>query len=285
MGGDCSAILQQAWWTVSNSTSFNITQYMYPFYDAGTIPVGTYKCDFELKNITVDGVKTQWTQQYIDANSEQTIYESYAALRLGDAIVNRAKDGGHTRMVAADPVIIKDQAGNIDPNYSYILMHQQGGGYNQNDETMIVTHGSANTKFTFASLYIDWYIPITCEELLSGEMEPAEAVLEAGCEGYAGMLTGIVRTNYNLDFVTLKITDEKGNVVLDHPQFAAVHKRNDYGSGSYIGRYMLTWMDMADFSGVLDAMTFESGSYTYTVTACMSTYDDIVVKEGSFTIG
>ena len=99
------------------------------------------------------------------------------------------------------------------------------------------------------------------------------------------MLTGTVRTNYNLDFVTLTITDEKGNVVLDHPQFASVHKRNDYGSGSYIGRYMLTWMDMADFSGVLDGMTFDSGSYTYTVTACMSTYDDIVVKEGSFTIG
>lgn len=286
LGGDCSAILQQAWWTVSNSTSVNITKYMYPVCGNGTIPVGSYKCDFELKNITVGGVKTQYTQQYIDANTPEIMYESYAAMRIGDAIVNHSVAGGHTRMVAEDPVIVKDQTGAINPDHSYVLMHEQGGGYNLYDDTMTVTHGAAFKKFTFSNLYVDWYIPITCKELLTGEQDPVEATLEGACDGYAGMLTGTVRTNYNLDFVNLTIQDSEGNVVLDHPQFASVHKRNDYGSGSYIGRYMITWLDMADFSGVLNEMTFQSGeSYTYTVTACMNTYDDVVVHEGSFTIG
>jgi len=286
LGGDCSAILQQAWWTVSNSTSFNITKYMPPAYGSGTIAVGSYQCDFELKDVTVNGVKLQSTQQYIDVNTPEVMYESYAAMRYGDAIVNSIVSGGHTRMAAEDPVIIKDQEGNIDPNYSYVLMHEQGGGYNLYDDTMTVTHGAAYKKFTFANLYTDCYIPITCKELLTGEQEPAQAVLEDGCDGYGGMLTGTVRTNYNLDFVQLTITDSQGNVVLDHSQFASVHKRGDYGSGSYIGRYMITWLDMADFSGVLNEMTFESGeTYTYAVTACMNTYDDIPVHQGSFTFG
>lgn len=198
LGGDCSSILQQAWWTVSNSTNYMITANMFPACGYGTMPVGDYKCDFELKNIKVDGVNTKWSQQYIDANTPEKIYECYAACRYGDAIVNHAKAGGHTRMLAMDPVVIKDQAGNIDPDYSYMLMHEQGGGYVVNDETKIVTHGAAFKKFTFANLYYDWYIPISCEELLSGEMEPAEVTLEGGCDGFAGMYTGNIHTNYHL---------------------------------------------------------------------------------------
>lgn len=284
LGGDCSSTLQQAWWTVNNDTEWIFTATMYPAYGFGTIPVGDYQCDFQLKNEKVEGFNVKLSRQYIDVNTPEKIYECYAACRYGDAIVNSALAGGHTRMLAEDPVIIKNQAGQIDPDHSYMLMHEQGGGFVQNDKTMIVTHGAAYKKFTFANLYYDWYVPITCKELISGEMDPVECTLLDGCEGYAGMLTGTIKTNYHLDFATLKITDSQGNVVLERVQFTGAAKRGD--TNGYLQRCMYTEMDMSDFSAIVQQTQFREGEeYSYTVTASLATYDDIVVKEGSFTVG
>ena len=284
LGGDCSSTLQQAWWTVNNDTEWIFTATMYPAYGLGTIPVGDYKCDFQLKNEKVDGFNMKLSRQYIDVNTPEKIYECYALCRYGDAIVNSAIAGGHTRMLAEDPVIIKNQAGQIDPDHSYMLMHEQGGGFFQDDKNMRVTYGGANKKFTFANLYYDWYVPITCKELISGEMDPVECTLVDGCEGYAGMLTGTIKTNYHLDFATLKVTDSKGNAVLEHVQFTGAAKRGD--TNGYMQRCMYTEMDLSDFSAIVQQTKFQKGEkYSYSITASLATYDDVVVKEGSFTIG
>lgn len=284
LGGDCSSTLQQAWWTVNNDTDFVFTATMYPANGFGTIPVGDYKCDFLLKNEKIDGFNVKPSRQYLDVNTPEKIYECYAACRYGDAIVNSAVAGGHTRMLAADPVIIKNQAGQIDPDHSYMLMHEQGGGFFQNDKTMIVTYGGANKKFTFANLYFDWYVPITCKELVTGVQDPVEVELQGGCDGYAGMLTGNIHTNYHLDFVTLRVTDSQGNEVLDHVQFTGAAKRGD--TNGYMQRCMWTDMDLAEFSAIVHETQFQAGEeYSYTITASLATYDDVVVKEGSFTIG
>ena len=127
IGSDCSSTVQQAWWTVSNSTNLCSTNYIPPAYGHGTIAVGDYVWDFEMTKQERNGVNNLYTAEYLEATGdEQIIYEAYAAARPGDAIVNRVAEGGHTRMVAENPVIVRDQDGKIDPTYSYLVTHEQG---------------------------------------------------------------------------------------------------------------------------------------------------------------
>ena len=284
-GTDCSGAVQMAWWSVSNSTNIRSTDQIMPAYGNGTIPVGDYKCDFKMTKQTRNGVNTLYTAEYLEANDEQTILEAYADMHIGDAMINRIATGGHTRMVSAEPVVVRDQAGNINPTYSYVLMHDQGGEH-IDEVNKIVTFGKINWKFTFAELYGTAYLPVTCEELITGEMEPVEATLEGGCEGFGGMFTGMVKTNYHLDAVTLTIQDENGNIVLDHPMFVSAQKYNDYGNNYYTGRSYTDAYDLSNFATVMTRLPLEHGkSYSYKITANLATYDDIVVHEGEFHYG
>ena len=284
-GTDCSGAVQMAWWTVSNSTDIQATDKIMPAYGRGTIPVGDYKCDFQMTKQTRGGVNTIYTAEYLEANSEQTIYEAYADMHPGDAMLSREASGGHTRMVASEPVVIRDQAGNINPVHSYVLMHDQGGEH-VDEVNKTITFGKVNWKFTFDELYGTAYLPITCEELVTGEMEPVEATLEGACEGFGGMFTGTVKTNYHLDAVTLTIIDSEGNTVLDHPMFVSAQKYNDYGNNYYTGRSYTDAYDLSNFAMVMTRLPLEQGkSYSYKVTANLATFDDILVHEGEFTYG
>lgn len=278
-GTDCSSSVEQAWWTVSNSVNFWNTTYMPAVMGRGTIAVGDYKCDFKLSGTEA------WTKKYIDATDEQVMYESYAQMRAGDAYLYILKTGGHTRMCAEDPVVVRDQDGKINPEYSYVLSHEQGMP-TSDAEAKTYSSWRINYKYTFANIYFDTAIPLTCEELLTGEMEPAEAKLENACEGYAGLISGVVKSNYNLDCVTLKIQDSKGKTFLEHPMWVTVQRTEDFGGNLFNVRDYTDNFDMSNFAVVLTDAKFQPNeTYTYTVTAGLSTFDNIVVHEGSFTLG
>ena len=285
IGTDCSGAVQTAWWSVSNSTNIRATDQIMPAYGNGTIAVGDYKCDFKMTKQTRDGVTTLFTAEYLEANTDQAIYEAYADTHPGDGIINRVAAGGHTRMIASEPVVIRDQAGQINPTYSYVICHEQGG-YMVDDVNKVCTFGKHDWKYTFAALYDTAYLPFTCEELITGEMEPVEAKLEGGCNGYAGMFNGTVQANYHLDAVTLTILDGEGNTVLDHPMFVTAQKYNDYGNNYYTSRNFTNSYDMSNFAMVMTQVPLEQGkTYSYTVTANLATFDNIVVHEGEFSYG
>ena len=286
MGTDCSSSVQQAWWTVSNSTDTHNTTDIPAANGCGTIAVGNYTSDFKLTQTTRNGVKTYYTAEYLEATDYQVMMESYAAMRPGDAVVNKVAAGGHVQMIATFPVIVRNQKGEINAEYSYVLLHEQGGTSNQNNEAAgIMSSCSANDYTPFALLYNDCYVPVTCEELLTGEMEPVEAYLEGKVDGYSGMFTGRVHTNYHLDYVKLTIVNEKGEEVLDHPQFTTVQKTADYGGLYFTGRMYTDWMDLSDFANIMSRTELAPGKYTYKITACPATFDQIVVHESEFTIG
>lgn len=277
-GGDCSSTVESSWWTVSNSVDFQSTLFMPEAYGRGTIAVGDYVCDFIMTG-------KQLTEEYILANDEMTMYESYAQMRPGDAVINRVEDGGHTRMVASYPVIVKDQQGNIDPDYSYVLTHEQGSPV-EDHKLKISSSCKVNWKRTFSNLYFNWYIPVTCEEFLTGEMETPEATLENGCNGYAGMFTGTVRANYHLASVTLKVVDANGETLVEHPFFTTSQKNEDYNNHYFTARNYMDHLNLADMANVLSRVRFQQGeTYHYTLTANLATFDDIPVHEGSFTYG
>ncbi len=275
-GSDCSSALQQAWWTVSNSTNTFVTQYLYPIHGTGTIPVGDWTWDF---------VMSAYSDEYILATDEQVMYEAYGQLRAGDGYVYSKEAGGHTRMAAEDAVVVRTQDGKIDPQLSYVVSHEQGYA-TRDDEAGTYSSWRIGFKYYFANLYFDWAVPFTCEELLTGEMEPVEVKLDGGAEGYAGMFSGIVTTNYHLDSVTLKITDSQGNTVLDKPFFIDVQKNSEFGNAYFSGRQLNEKFNMADLGIFLTSVDLQPGeSYNYTVTADLATFDHIVVNEGNFVYG
>ena len=280
IGSDCSSAVQMAWFTVSNSVNFGNTRSIPAIYGKGTIAVGDYVCDFRLED-----APEYRTRQYIMATDEQVMYESYAAMRLGDAIVNQIEAGGHTRMAAMDPVVVRDQEGKIDPYYSYLVTHEQGA---ENIDEINKTFSSWKLyeKYNFATLAMTEYIPVTCEELLTGELEPVEVTLEGKNSGYEGMFSGTVKANYYLDSVWLRITDSQGNEILNHPLWPSLGKFDDGGSNYDKARIYIDEYDIAGFAQVLTLVEFQKGeTYSYTVTAGLATLDNIVVNEGSFTYG
>ena len=278
-GTDCSSSVWQAWVTVSNSVTFWTTSYMMPAEGMGTIPVGDYVCDFKLTGSPL------LTQKYLDANDEQTIYEAYGQIRAGDAYTYLVKEGGHTRMAAEDAVVVRNQDGLIDPDYSYVISHEQGMS-TMSSEELTFSSWRINYKYTFSNLYFDTAIPLTCEELLTGEMEPVEATLEGACDGYVGMFSGTVKSNYNIDSVRLTITDSAGQEILNHPMWVSVVKTEDWGGNAMNTRSINFDYDMTNFAIVLSQLALEKGeTYAYTVTAGLSTFDQIVIHESSFVYG
>ena len=286
IGSDCSAAVHQAWMTVSNSVYFTSTRQMPEIYGKGPLTVGNYVCDFELQPVVINGNTYRLTDQYINATDYQVMMESYAAMRPGDAVVNQVEAGGHTRMIASYPVVVRDQAGKISADYSYVLTHEQGAGHYLDEEMTQYSSCKVNWKYTFGNLYQKWYVPIACPELVEGKMDTPEAILEGGCSGYAGMFTGVVNSNFMLESLTLKIQDENGNVLLDKPFFTTVQHPDYYGGMDYAARSVVLSADMADLARFLPAVNFTQGrEYSYTVTANLATFDNIVVNEGSFTYG
>ena len=275
MGNDCSTAVQQAWWVVSNSTDVVRCDGMQPCFDKGCYAVGDYEYNF---NQTAQS----YTDIIINANSEQTMYEAYGQMRRGDAHYYMREEGGHTRMAAEDAVTVRDQNGLINPDKSYVICHEQGNSITD-DVMMTTTSWRLNWKYTFSNLYLDWAVPVTIEEFMTGEMETPTCTLTGSVDGKLGMVTGTVKANYYLDYVDLKITDDQGNVVMDHRMFTTVGRYYDHNFNDSIIRNYLDNYDLGHFTSPLQNVALEKGrTYSYTISASLATGDTFLLKEGSF---
>lgn len=274
MGNDCATAIAQAYASVSHSFSFTYANQMIPDRDCDTIPVGDYEWKLDQQY--------PYSKTYVEATGEQRMYEAYAQMRKGDAVAYTTVEGGHTRMCAEDPVVVRYEDGSIDPENSYVMMHQQGG------VTVVVepyyTTWGINNKITFSHLYhTDTALPVTISELLDGNTEEPTAELVNGANGREGLISGTVTANYFLDSVTMVITDAEGKEVFNHRAFTTVGKYQDAYSTESL-RELNTEYDMAHFATMLQGVSFTYGeTYHVTITAHLSTGDDFVVREFDFT--
>ena len=281
IGSMCSSASQMAWWSVSNSVNHMVCLYMLPPYpEYGVIPVGQY---WYQGNVSLNSRAD--TVAYIENCTEQEYYEDMAMVRPGDCVVNGLEEGDHVRMVSQEPVVVRDQDGKIDGTRSYVQTHEQRGSYILDEINNTWTSWKLDFKYTFAVMRGDWYLPVTCEELLTGEMEPSECAIVDGVDGKMGMVTGTVKSNYNLDVVTMVITDEKGNVVMDQTLFPKI-SRFDSGNARTDNLSYCDSFNLANFSQPLQSVQFNGGeTYTYTLSAKLATGDTFTLKTDSFTQG
>ena len=121
---------------------------------------------------------------------------------------------------------------------------------------------------------------------MTGEMETPTCELTGSVDGKLGMITGTVKANYYLDYVRLQITDDQGNVVMDHRMFPTVGRYYDHNFNDVIIRNYKDDFDMGHFASPLQNVALEKGrTYSYTVSASLATEDTFLLKEGSFTNG
>ena len=273
---DCMGTMWMAYRTVCNSVSGTYCAEMFPWQNMGTIAVGDWAWEEDLG--------TSDSTVYIKATGEQEMYEAYAQLRKGDFYLYMLPNlGGHVRMVAENPVVVRDQNGLIDPVYSYVPSHEQGWT-TQDSIEMTFTSCRAGYNYTFANLLYDGSLPLTFEELQTGEMEPATAELVGGQSGKMGMCTGTIKTNYHMEYVDLVVTDSTGAEVFNHRYFTGVWRDGDYSS--ILKKEMMLEFDLGRFILPLSECQFETGeTYSYTISAYITPGDTFVLREDSFTHG
>lgn len=233
----------------------------------------------------------------------QGIYEAYAQTRMGDVLINGGEGGygGHARMAAQDPVVIRDGNDDINAKKSYFLIHEQGDGLYDFEST----HSSwrINHQYTFAQLAFklsgdDWgtysgskgvYLPITMDAL-NNESISAGAVASGATYAYAPEDTMINATSRILS-ATLIIKDSTGEEVYrkTYYQSAISGAYSSYGTSldtnfarcvpGYVPFYSKYFVKEADYKADLDAGTY---TYDYEVKTFSgkTTMLSSVVKEG-----
>ena len=184
-------------------------------------------------------------------------------------------------MLACDPVVVRDAEGKIDPERSYVLTHEQGGGGVECDE--YISSWRTDYQYSFETLAEVHYIPFTIPELVEGTVVDPEVTLEGGTEGWIGMTTGVVKANYFIDSVELVLTEEDGTVLYADKMYVSVDKKADTGSDENVVKVLFKEFNLAHFATALRGIPISADkNYHCVITAHLNTDDSIVVKDYTF---
>lgn len=210
--------------------------------------VGDYKLPEDVKQ----------TQQIIMANSPDVMYEAYASLKKGDIVVMQdlINDKSHLRVVAEDPVIVKNTAGKINKSRSYITCVEQTNSFDATRKDGVKTTWYLDHMYTFDSLITSYYVPVTLEIYdkhisecevpyitLDNEITPAQVA--------KGALGSNIKSNFPIRYVHLDILDKSGVLVKRTKVY-------DMAKAYSVGLRKHSY-------AVVDGL--ENGDYTFVVTA------------------
>ena len=284
IGNDCSSAVALAWSQIGASigdqggTGNTIgTNRMIPKY--GFIPVGDYEYE-------VEGDQVTNTKEVILLNGKDKMYECYAQLQKGDAVVRRTGNG-HTRMVVSVDVVY-DENGKIDPKESRItyldqtVAHQKGGNTTYVDETLgetVYVIGGVDKRTTFALLLSDGYLPVTCKELIDPSPLAEPVLTDSETElNYETILTGNISCNWFIDAVTMTITDANGQEV----QKATVSTNRDSYRNFDMQKFVTDIPETV--RGGIDLDALASGNYHCTVVCLLTNGQEVTARDFDFTV-
>ena len=125
MGNDCSSAVSWAWRQVS---SVDIAEGgCYGRYSGNMIPTRNNKEKHGILPVGDFFACSEDTRQVATEVGEEAIWESFAKALPGDAL-SGYDTGGHVLMLSIDSVVIRNAAGKIDPDKSFVITIEQGPG-------------------------------------------------------------------------------------------------------------------------------------------------------------
>ncbi len=254
-GSDCSGGITGSWHKVSpiltsaknnngvclfyttNMVPSQYNQWYYGFKQVGDYEVddATWSGGTKGEPVTAGGVTmTDYVMDTDDIYNKigaEGFYEAYAQSQMGDIVVAYSRTGkvGHARLIAADPVVIRNGSNEIDANKSYFLFHEQGAGLYT---TPGVSSWRINWKCSFAEAAMQlsgqemggngngYYLPITMNAFHNTSVAATGGIASGG-----NVITGnnpikyALNSSYRIMSATMVIKDAQGNTVYEATRF------------------------------------------------------------------
>ena len=148
-GNHCTSAILITWRRLGDKTTAGWTANMMPQCNTGILALGDYEIDPEDKT----------TIAMVERTEPEVLFESYALMQEGDAILYCFGPTGHARMICENHVI-RNADGTINPEESYIISIEQTSSFDKQrtdrNTTWYVDH-----KYTYEMLRKSNYISIT----------------------------------------------------------------------------------------------------------------------------
>lgn len=358
IGNDCWDMVHWAWGTVATSVTADQTNQMTPSFgveilgldilekamrDNGTIGADEKILDYicttstatatngcyiykNLKDSDIDGTRLvrYGTRTAVSGGYDhQAIYQTYALLQKGDAMVTWRNGAGHAVMVSQINVVRKSN-GEIDGTKSTITILEQASGFEERQSqttfksyttTQHQQHTSIKTDCKYCSGYtgtkigekevwsMDYspraltfekmctadYLAVTCAELNDNTMaeKPVVSDSKAG-SGISSIYSGNINSNYRIASITLTITDETGAVC---NEATCIGIQSGVCAAFTLARFktdlasgVLAGTPALTVSGSRVTADLPAGNYSYTYTCKLSNGQAVTFRTGSFTV-
>lgn len=191
---------------------------VYGFSSDLTPGLKQFKCAIVGEYTIPEGV--QQTKQIIDANTPAVMGDAYALLKKGDIITRQdlINDNSHIRVIAEDPVIVKNAQGKVNLSRSYVTCVEQTNSFDATRTDGVKTTWYLDHMYTFDQLRTTDYVPLTLPiyskdvseyEIpyitLSDEIQPAQIQKNS--------LGATVRSNFPIRYVHLDVYNKDGGFV------------------------------------------------------------------------
>lgn len=159
-GNQCANGAYVGFARVINSARYGVTAAM--VQKRGLLRLG----DYTYPDTVESWNKAYGTPNVIQENSVNTMMESYALLKAGDAIVYWTT-AGHIVMIATDAEVERTEDGKINPVKSFVTIIDQSTkfvDYQHKDGDLCQVAETVDAKWSFQKLYDGKYLPMTFAE-------------------------------------------------------------------------------------------------------------------------
>lgn len=274
LSNDCADAVSWAWARVGNSFTFTLTANMTA--GRGCLPVGDYK--------TSDGTYKK-TRELCKENGEEVMFRCYALLQMADGVVTY-NGSGHAMMISENHVVRNGDA--IDPEQSYVLVHEQFTGNTRNEltrvdeETGLTVYclGGVDRQYTYAQLYKKGYLPITIKELIDPAPVPAVDVVDSKKTLDIDAITeGTLSSLHKIASVTVIIQDSTGKVLQQATCFTMESEHYMFRMANFTEP-----LEQPVIKGGLDIEALASGNYRCITQCLMGNGETVTVRDFEFTV-
>ncbi len=321
MGNDCSTAVGWAWWRVSPANTSDThrgvrvdgtyvlvpTQENQDYY--GIVKLGEYTIpeDFVQNVSTTEDI---WLAN--SANGSRAMYEALALARKGDALMSFIGEG-HTRLIAYDPVVIRNTDGSIDAEKSYFIVHEHGGREEERatntwyprytgvaNNGFVSSQWGINQLYRFSDLNVNGlgngddgdtpsrcYLPITCRALRDESVKAVMLNDEIPDQAITAPDAGYLWSNYRIISATVTVM-QNGEQKAQQTAFSSMGagartnqtdaRRGEIGADGK-NRDWGTQMSMAEYFGDIYG-DLPAGEYTFTVDVLLSTGETMPLDFG-----
>ena len=266
----CTGGTLTGWSRVVNTADYYGTNEM--TQNAGCLRVGPYTY-----SNAIMGFGQRDTYKICADNGAATMWESYAALKPADGIVNYSNDeeNGHVRMVVSVNVV-RSSDGSINGLQSTLTYMDQWAIYTdamQSNGVPYEVEGGVDVVMTFQDVFEDGYLPFTFAEL--NKQDPVEkAEVSVSVSGDTVKLNDLSRAqiqcNYIMSDITVSVTNAEGKEV--------------YHKDTIISHMLMPKTTLLNTAvSVKELDSYADGNHTITISTWVNTGEKLVAYTGTLT--